>query len=162
MAISFLVKLVNPWLRVKREKTEVLNKKIIHMQTAGLVVIKNRKLLLAFSNNKQAFYLPGGKVNHPETAIEALIREVKEELNVELQESHLTWYTHISVPAFGEAAGVIMEQDCFVCELPETPQPTAEIGLLEYFDTAAYPLQPQQVPGVVMLLEKLKKEDLID
>jgi hypothetical protein len=33
----------------------------MQLQTAGLVVIKNRKLLLAFSKNKQAFYLPGAK-----------------------------------------------------------------------------------------------------
>jgi ADP-ribose pyrophosphatase YjhB (NUDIX family) len=132
------------------------------MQTAGLVMIKNRKLLLAFSNNKQAFYLPGGKVNGNETAIEALIREVKEELNVELLENDLTWYTHITAPAFGEKTGIIMEQDCFICELPQTPEPNAEIGLLKYFNTMDYPLQPQQVPGVVILLEKLKKEALID
>lgn len=132
------------------------------MQTAGLVVIKNRKLLLAFSKNKQAFYLPGGKVDHNETAIEALLREIKEELNVELQESRLQYYTHIQAPAFGEESGIIMEQDCYLYDLQEMPEPNAEIGLLEYFDTLDYPLQPQQVPGVVMLLEKLKNENYID
>jgi len=132
------------------------------MQTAGLVVIKNRKLLLAFSNNKQAFYLPGGKIDAAETAVEGLIREIREELNVELNESGLQYYTHITAPAFGEKTGIIMEQDCFLYDLQETPEPNAEIGVLEYFDIAAYSLQPQQVPGVVMILEKLKKENKID
>lgn len=132
------------------------------MQTAGLVVIKNRKLLLAFSKNKQAFYLPGGKVHHNETPEEALIREIKEELNVYLTNDHLQFYTHITAPAFGEMAGIIMEQDCFLCELPTPPEPNAEIGELKYFNTTGYPLQPQQVPGVVMIMEKLKQEDRID
>jgi len=45
------------------------------MTTAGLVVVKDRKLLLAFSNNKKAFYLPGGKTDEGETTREALLRE---------------------------------------------------------------------------------------
>ena len=118
--------------------------------------------LLAFSNNKQAFYLPGGKIDAAETAVEGLIREIREELNVELNESGLQYYTHITAPAFGEKTGIIMEQDCFLYDLQETPEPNAEIGVLEYFDIAAYSLQPQQVPGVVMILEKLKKENKID
>lgn len=31
--------------------------------TAGLVVTKNNQLLLAYSNNKNAWYLPEGKVD---------------------------------------------------------------------------------------------------
>jgi hypothetical protein len=79
-----------------------------------------------------------------------------------LQENRLQYYTHIQAPAFGERVGIIMEQDCYLYDLHETPEPNAEIGLLEYFDTLNYPLQPQQVPGVVMLLEKLKNENFID
>jgi ADP-ribose pyrophosphatase YjhB (NUDIX family) len=132
------------------------------MQTAGLIVIKNRKLLLAFSNNKQAFYLPGGKVNHNETAVEALVREIKEELNVDLRLTRLQYYTHITAPAFGEKNGIVMEQECFLYELEEQAEPNAEIGELAYFNTGAYSLQPQQVPGVVMIMNKLKRGDLID
>lgn len=132
------------------------------MQTAGLIVIKNRKLLLAFSNNKQAFYLPGGKVDANETPVEALTREIKEELNVDLQPHRLQYYTHITAPAFGEKAGIIMEQECFLYDLEEHPQPSAEIGHLEYFDTTIYPQQPQQVPGVLLLMDMLKKENIID
>ena len=70
--------------------------------TAGLVVVKDRKLLLAFSNNKKAFYLPGGKTDHGETTAEALIREVREELNVSLEPEALQFYMHVEAFAFGE------------------------------------------------------------
>jgi len=134
----------------------------MQLQTAGLVVIKNRKLLLAFSKNKQAFYLPGGKTDEGETTKQGLIREINEELNILLYEEDLKYYTHITAPAFGESNGVIMEQDCFLCELRVIPIPAAEIGALEYFTVNSYTLQPKQVPGVVMILQLLKEDRLID
>ncbi len=134
----------------------------MQLPTAGLVVIKDRKLLLAFSANKQAFYLPGGKVDAGETSLQALTREIKEELNIDLAENSLQYYTHITAPAFGEQQGIIMEQDCYLYELQEAIQPNAEISALEYFDCSTYPLQPQQVPGVVMVMQQLKEDGKID
>jgi 8-oxo-dGTP pyrophosphatase MutT (NUDIX family) len=129
--------------------------------TAGLVVIKNRKLLLAFSKNKKAWYLPGGKIDINESTLNALIREIKEELNILLNEKELKFYTHISASAFGEYPEIIMEQDCFLHNLLETPIPNAEIESLKYFDRNSY--QPEtQVSGVVLLMQKLKEDDLID
>src|SRR6266700_2971985 len=126
---------------------------ITQLHTAGLVVIRNRKLLLAFSANKKAFYLPGGKIDAGESALEALVREIKEELAIEPVREQLQYYTHITAPAFGEQPGIIMEQDCFLYELQETPLPNAEISALDYFDCAGYALQPKQAPGVVMIME---------
>ncbi len=132
----------------------------MQLHTAGLIVVKNRKVLLAYSNNKQAFYLPGGKVDPGETSLQALQREIKEELNVSLP-NNLSIYMHITAPAFGEN-GLIMEQDCYMYELPETPNPSAEIGAVEYFGAADYALQLQQVPGVRILIERLQQDGLID
>lgn len=63
--------------------------------TAGLVVTKNNQLLLAYSSNKNAWYLPGGKVDKGETSREALIREIHEELNIDLQPDKIEKYKHI-------------------------------------------------------------------
>jgi ADP-ribose pyrophosphatase YjhB (NUDIX family) len=134
---------------------------MIQLITAGLIVIKNRKLLLAFSKNKQAWYLPGGKTDNDETTKLALIREIKEELNVMLEPEKLEFYTHITAPAFGEAENIMMEQDCFFYELLTTPMPNAEIKSLEYFDCISYQSEIQ-VPGVVLLMQQLRKDNLID
>ncbi|HLY70601.1 MAG TPA: NUDIX domain-containing protein [Puia sp.] len=131
------------------------------LATAGLVVIQNRKLLLAFSRNKKAWYLPGGKIDVGETRHDALIREIKEELNIFIQKKELTFYTHITAPAFGEHPEMMMEQDCFLYDFREIPKPSAEIEELKYFDGISY--QPEiQVPGVVLLMQKLKEDGLID
>ena len=148
---------------IKIRKSE-LNAEFCGMQiaTSGLLVIQSRKLLLAYSNNKQCFYLPGGKIDHGETAGIALCREIKEELNIGLKEDDLEYYTHISAPAYGEKNGVIMEQDCFLINKTVTPVASAEIGDIRYFSLNEYLKQKHQAPGAVLILEKLKADNLIN
>ena len=134
----------------------------ISLHTVGLLHIRERKLLLAFSNNKRCYYLPGGKVDEHETAVAAVQREIAEELNVQLAAQSLQYYTHISAPAFGETNGTIMEQDCYMIEGDFHPQPSAEIGAVHYFNTEEYLQQPATAPGAVMILEQLKANGLID
>jgi 8-oxo-dGTP pyrophosphatase MutT (NUDIX family) len=129
---------------------------------AALLTLKDRKLLLAFSKNKKCFYLPGGKIDVHETAVQALCREIEEELNIPLQESDLKYYTHINAPAYGEINGTIMEQDCFLVNKIVEPVASAEISELRYFTLTEYLSQPQTAPGAVRILEILKKDNLID
>ena len=134
----------------------------MQLRTVGLLAIKNKKLLLAFSNNKQCFYLPGGKVDPAETAQQALCREIEEELNVRITENDLQYYTHISAPAYGETTGVIMEQDCFLLTKEIHPRSAAEIVALQYFSLREYQLQANQAPGAVMILQQLTAAGMID
>lgn len=134
----------------------------MQVSTAALLVIKDRRLLLAYSNNKKCFYLPGGKIDKEETALQALCREIDEELNVPLQENDLKYYTHISAMAYGEMNGTIMEQDCFLLNKTVEPVPSAEIGEIKYFTLKEYLVQPQIAPGAKMILEILKEDNLID
>ena len=134
----------------------------MQLPTAGLLDIKDKKLLLAFSKNKQCFYLPGGKIDTGETAKQALCREIGEELNTQLAETDLVYYTHITAPAYGENPGTIMEQDCFFSHTAIRPTAAAEIGELRYFSLAEYLLQENQAPGAVMILALLAKEGLVD
>ncbi len=134
---------------------------INQLNTVGLLLIRDRKLLLAFSNNKKCYYLPGGKIDENESAKQALCREIKEELNVRIREVDLTFYSHITAPAFGERDGVIMEQDCFLVSTNIDPHPSAEIGTIKYFDLPAYLQEKSIAPGAVMILEQLTNDDNI-
>ncbi|MBB4036867.1 8-oxo-dGTP pyrophosphatase MutT (NUDIX family) [Dysgonomonas hofstadii] len=129
--------------------------------TAGLVVTKNNQLLLAYSNNKNAWYLPGGKVDKGETPKEALIREIREELNIDLQPDKIESYKHISAPAYGESPELIMEQDTFRYDLTEKIQPSHEIAAVKFFDLEMYKQEPAQVPGVLKVFALLKEDDII-
>lgn len=128
--------------------------------TAGLVVVQDRKLLLAFSKNKQAWYLPGGKIDAGETAVEAMQREVQEELNILIPVEELKWYYHITAPAFGEV-DMVMEQDCFLHELRQEVVPSAEIGEVRFFDLESYKKEEKQVPGVLIAFGKLMEDGLV-
>ena len=129
--------------------------------TAGLVVTKNNQLLLAYSSNKNAWYLPGGKVDKGETSREALIREIHEELNIDLQPDKIEKYKHISAPAYGESPELIMEQDTFRYDLTEKIQPSHEIVAVKYFDLEIYKQESAQVPGVLMIFKLLKEDGII-
>lgn len=130
------------------------NTKVIN--TAGLIVYKDRQLLLAFSNNKKAWYLPGGKIDPEESPLEALIREIEEELCVTLLETDLTPLFHITAPAFGEKEGIIMEQDCFLGPVDLPYKASSEIGELRYFTMEDYKAQSPIVPGVITAFERLQ------
>lgn len=130
------------------------------LSTAGLISIRDKKLLLAFSRNKQAWYLPGGKVDTGETTIEALQREIEEELVLSIKTEELHYYCHISAPAYGEKNNLIMEQDCFLYELTEDISPTNEIEAVRFFSLEEYKSEPAQVLGVLVVFEKLTADGL--
>lgn len=133
---------------------------MIQLPTAGLLVINDNRLLLTFSKNKKAWYLPGGKIDEGETSESGLIREIKEELNVNLDNEKLRFFCHITAEAYGEQ-NLLMEQDCFLYDLKEDIKPTNEIEAVNYFSFEEYLNEEIQVIGVLKVYEELKKNQLI-
>ncbi|HAF34197.1 MULTISPECIES: NUDIX hydrolase [Sphingobacterium] len=132
-----------------------------YLPTAGLVSIKEDKLLLAYSNNRKAWYLPGGKIDAGEEALQSLRREILEELNINLDPDKISYYCHVTAPAYGLVPEVIMEQDCFLYPLTEQIEPSNEIGAVRYFSHQEYQKEPIQVIGVLHVFDKLKADGLI-
>ena len=135
--------------------------KIKYIRTAGLLVIKNDKLLLAYSNNKRAWYLPGGKIETDELPQQSLVREIWEELTLKIDVKLLKFYCHITAPAYGEEENLIMEQDCYLYELHENISPNNEIGAIKFFDSYSYEQEPAQVIGVLQIFKRLKADGLV-
>ena len=135
--------------------------KIKFIRTVGLLVIKNNKLLLAYSNNKRAWYLPGGKIETDELPQQSLVREIWEELTLKIDVKLLKYYCHITAPAYGEDENLIMEQDCYLYELHENISPNNEIGAIKFFDSYSYEHEPAQVIGVLQIFKRLKADGLV-
>ncbi len=135
--------------------------KIKFIRTVGLLVIKNDKLLLAYSNNKRAWYLPGGKIETDELPQQSLVREIWEELTLKIDVKLLKYYCHITAPAYGEDENLIMEQDCYLYELHENISPNNEIGPIKFFDSYSYEQEPAQVIGVLQIFKRLKADGLV-
>lgn len=131
---------------------------MVLVPTAALLIVQERKLLLAFSSRKNAWYLPGGKVETGESAEEALVREIREELNCELNPNELGWFMEVMAPAYGEPEGYFIRQQCFFYHGNMHPKATGEITSIQFFSKHAYLREREQVAGVIMVMDELIKE----
>lgn len=66
---------------------------------ASGIIIQDRKLLVEKSVGKEFFIHLGGKIEPGETAKQALVRELKEEITIDVAEDDLELFDHNSAPA---------------------------------------------------------------
>ncbi len=119
----------------------------------GLVHVEAGRLLVVRSRNKKAFYLPGGKIEPGESLEDAVRREVREELGIEISApAHLKRYV---APAYGEGEGAMVDMTCFTAELLGTPVPTAEIAELTYVTRDEYRAHAETAPAIHEVLSDL-------
>lgn len=91
------------------------------------IEIDNHKILSTRSKGKNTFYIPGGKRETGETDAQALIREIREELSVELQESTLKYIGTFEAQADGHQTGVIVRMTCYTGQYVGKLNPASEI-----------------------------------
>jgi 8-oxo-dGTP pyrophosphatase MutT (NUDIX family) len=125
----------------------------------ALIHIENRRVLLARSHGKDTFYAPGGKRIGNESDIEALVREIREELGVEIVPSSAKYYNTFTAQAHGKLAGTLVSITCYTADFVGKPSPDHEIAELGYFDISAYDKLSE--PGKLIFTD-LQKRGLID
>lgn len=72
----------------------------------SLLDIKDKKVLLCVSKGKTKWQLPGGKKENEETDEQALVRECREEIGVEVKPESIKLFEVIEGQAFGKTDGV--------------------------------------------------------
>lgn len=90
--------------------------------------VGRRSALSTRSKGKSVFYFPGGKRESGETDVQALIREIREELSVELQEESLTYIGTFEAQADGHESGIIVRMTCYSGKYFGTLKPASEIA----------------------------------
>jgi 8-oxo-dGTP diphosphatase len=108
-----------------------MNKKIDKLAWLN---IENRKVLCARSIGKSTFYIPGGKRDLGESDVEALVREIKEELTVDLDTTTLSYYTTLEAQADGKPEGMMVKISCYRGKYTGTLAPDSEIEELSWLD----------------------------
>lgn len=77
------------------------------------IEIKNKKILSTRSRGKSIFYIPGGKREPGESDHETLIREIKEELNVNITTNSIAYVGTFQAQAHGHASGIEVKMQCY-------------------------------------------------
>jgi len=101
------------------------------------IYVKDKKILSTLSKGKDKYYIPGGKREGLENDIEALAREIKEELSVDLDLDSLKYYGVFKAQAHGHAEGVVVKMSCYMADYTgelKVDNEIAEIIWLEYKD----------------------------
>ena len=89
--------------------------------------LHNGQLLSTRSRGKNRYYIPGGKREAGETDAATLLREIKEELTVDLDPASLEHAGTFEAPAHGHPEGVLVRMTCYYAPYTGQLQPAAEI-----------------------------------
>lgn len=90
---------------------------------------------MAKSKGKELWFNPGGKREGNETDEETLIREIKEELSVDLDSTSVQYYGTFEAQAYGKPDGTIVRMCCYTGTFAGKPvagNEVAEVGYLSY------------------------------
>lgn len=118
---------------------------MVKMQTADVPTmidklawlhVEERKLLVVRSHGKKLFYLPGGKRDAGESDQEALIREIQEELSIELKQASITPAGVFSAQADAMPEGVEVRLSCYRAEFDGRLQIANEIAEIRWLGSA--------------------------
>jgi 8-oxo-dGTP pyrophosphatase MutT (NUDIX family) len=101
----------------------------------ALLYIVDGKILSTRSKGKDAYYLPGGKREGNESDLETLVREIKEELSVELLTDTAKPYGVFEAQAHGKAEGILVKMTCYTADFAGELQPASEIEEMKWLTT---------------------------
>ncbi len=125
----------------------------------GWIYIKDKKLLGARSKGKNVYYIPGGKREQRETDKEALSREIKEELDIELIPKSLKFINKFKAQAHGQSEGIILQMTCYSADFIGGINPSSEIEEVTWL---TYKDKEWATPMIKIILDWFKERDLID
>ncbi|MEO1263519.1 MAG: NUDIX domain-containing protein [Bacteroidota bacterium] len=102
------------------------------------IEIQDKKILSTRSKGKEVYYIPGGKRETGESDHVALIREIKEELSVDLIADSLKYLGTWEAQAHSHPAGVLVRMTCYTGKYTGTLAPAAEIAGMAWLDYGHY------------------------
>ena len=120
--------------------------------------IRDGKLLSARSKNKDLFYIPGGKREKGESDEQALIREIKEEISVDLVASSIKYAETFKAQADGKDSDTIVKLTCYFADYQGELSPDAEIDEIDFI---GYKDKSLCSLGSIKVMGWLKNKNLI-
>ncbi|WP_254448461.1 NUDIX hydrolase [Spirosoma rhododendri] len=100
------------------------------------IELKDKTVLLTKSYGKDVFYIPGGKRDAGETDEQVLLREIREELTVSIDERTLQYIGIFEAQAHGQPKGVTVKMTCYSGEYHGQLKASSEIEEIAWFTYA--------------------------
>lgn len=93
-------------------------------------------ILSTRSRGKDVYYLPGGKREEDETDVQTLAREIREELDVDIDPGSAAHLGTFQAQAHGHGAGVEVRMTCYAADYRGTLAPSSEVEELVWLTYA--------------------------
>lgn len=126
-------------------------RKLHTLESVGWVSYERGQLLVVRTKGRDAFYLPGGKLEPGESPEQALIREIHEELRLRLHPPTLEHFATISAPAHAQP-GIQLRMQCFTGTAAGVPRVGGEIAEMAWVTKSQSDLCAPAVQEVLQLL----------
>lgn len=123
------------------------------------IYIKDKKILSTLSKGKDKYYIPGGKREENENDAETLIREIKEELSIDIIENTIKYYGTFKAQAHGQKEGVIVKMSCYTADFHGELKEDSEIDRIVWL---AYKDLDKISPVDKLIFEDLHNKGLLD
>jgi len=140
-----------------------MDNKTIDIHKAAGIIIRNRRLLVERSKGKDVFVSPGGKIEPGETSRRGLIRELKEEFQLNIQDADIQEFgTFYAEAAGSHNAGKRLQMDAYMVDTADEITPDNEVEEIRWISSdipADIEVGSIFVHDVIPLL---KQRDLID
>jgi 8-oxo-dGTP pyrophosphatase MutT (NUDIX family) len=121
---------------------------------------ENKKQLVVRTKGKDKFYNPGGKRIPGETDIQALVREIKQELDIDIIPETAKLFGTYTAQADGKPVGVMVKITAYTADYKGIPKPSSEIEEIAFIDSSdKYRLSAIHMVGGI--LEDLLRRKLI-
>lgn len=122
------------------------------------IYVKDGKILSTRSRGKDTWYIPGGKREDGETDEQALVREIKEELSVDLTSETMRHYGTFEAQAHGKPEGTMVRMTCYTADFIGDILPAAEV---EEYAWLGYQGREKSSPVDKLIFDDLKTKGLI-
>ena len=128
-------------------------------ERVAAIIIKNKKILLVKDISASHIYPPGGCIEKNETHIEALKRELYEELKVKIET--MEFYTKFEL--INVVRKVPQTDYCYLVSISGTPTPSTEVCEYKWISKKDILNRKLELPkaNLEYLYPKLFKDDLL-
>ena len=127
-----------------------------YIKRVAFIDIKNNKILLALNKNKDSWYIPGGKKEKGETDKETLIREMKEELAIDIVPNSVSFIITLEGQAHGKSKGTKVQIAFYTGKYTGKIRPSAEVKKADYFSYAEAPMSAETGKKMLNILKNRK------